>query len=64
MNTIDKFNNWRRKQRWNKQYKNGRWTSLRNNKELGRYAAIIGYINILSSKDTQPYSTLVVVKVY
>ena len=51
MNTIDKFNNWRRKQRWNKQYKNGRWASLRNNKELGRYAAIIGYMNILSPKE-------------
>lgn len=45
MNIIDKFHNWRRKQRWNKQYKNGRWKNLRNDIERERYSTIIEFIN-------------------
>jgi 2-polyprenyl-3-methyl-5-hydroxy-6-metoxy-1,4-benzoquinol methylase len=40
MNTIDKFHNWRRKQRWNKQYKKGRWDNLKNGRERIRYQKI------------------------
>jgi trans-aconitate methyltransferase len=45
MNIIDKFHNWRRKQRWNRQYKSGRWKNLREDKERGRYKAIIDFID-------------------
>ncbi|PTM07930.1 MAG: class I SAM-dependent methyltransferase [Bacteroidetes bacterium] len=45
MNIIDKFHNWRRKQRWNKQYKNGRWKNLRNDIESERYKTIVDFIN-------------------
>jgi trans-aconitate methyltransferase len=45
MNIIDKFHNWRRKQRWNRQYKSGRWKNLRGDKERGRYETIIDFIN-------------------
>jgi trans-aconitate methyltransferase len=45
MNIIDKFHNWRRKQRWNRQYKSGRWKNLRGDKERGRYKTIIDFIN-------------------
>lgn len=45
MNLLDKFHNWRRKLRWNKQYKNGRWDSLKSSKELGRYKTIVEYLN-------------------
>jgi len=44
MNIIDKFHNWRRKQRWNRQYKSGRWKNLRGDKERGRYKTIIEFI--------------------
>jgi len=44
MNLIDKFHHWRRKLRWNKQYKSGRWDSLQSEKELGRYKQIVSYI--------------------
>lgn len=44
MNIIDKFHNWRRKQRWNKQYKSGRWKNLRSDKERERYSTIIEFI--------------------
>ncbi|MBC8753697.1 class I SAM-dependent methyltransferase [Kordia sp. YSTF-M3] len=44
MNLIDKFHNWRRKQRWNKQYKKGRWDNLRNPIEANRYKTIIDFI--------------------
>ncbi|MCB0462720.1 MAG: class I SAM-dependent methyltransferase [Flavobacteriaceae bacterium] len=44
MNIIDKFHNWRRKQRWNRQYKSGRWKNLRNDIERERYATIIDFI--------------------
>jgi 2-polyprenyl-3-methyl-5-hydroxy-6-metoxy-1,4-benzoquinol methylase len=45
MNIIDKFHNWRRKQRWNRQYKNGRWKNLRNDIERERYNTIIEFID-------------------
>jgi len=41
MNIINKFHHWRRKQRWNKQYKRGRWDSLQNEIESPRYFQII-----------------------
>lgn len=51
MNLLDKFHNWRRKQRWNRQYKKGRWQSLRSEKEASRYQKIIEYINRFSPKN-------------
>ena len=45
MNIIDKFHNWRRKQRWNKQYKSGRWENLKGEIEAVRYQTIIDYIS-------------------
>ena len=45
MNIIDKFHNWRRKQRWNKQYKKGRWKNLRSDKERERYSTIIEFMD-------------------
>jgi len=43
MNIIDKFHNWRRKQRWNKQYRKGRWDNLKGEKESGRYKKLVEY---------------------
>lgn len=51
MNLLDKFHNWRRKQRWNRQYKKGRWQSLRSEKEALRYQKIIEYISRFSPKN-------------
>jgi trans-aconitate methyltransferase len=45
MNIIDKFHNWRRKQRWNRQYKKGRWNSLKKPIEASRYHTIKDYIS-------------------
>ena len=50
MNLLDKFHSWRRKQRWNRQYKKGRWESLRSEKEAIRYNKIIEFIKRFSSK--------------
>jgi len=44
MNIIDKFHHWRRKKRWNKQYKSGRWDSLKSDMEAKRYFQIIDYL--------------------
>lgn len=44
MNIVDKFHNWRRKLRWNKQYRKGRWESLKKEKEKVRYFKIIEYL--------------------
>ncbi|WP_010521743.1 class I SAM-dependent methyltransferase [Aquimarina agarivorans] len=41
MNIINKFHNWRRKKRWNTQYKNGRWDNLRGKIEIERYKTIV-----------------------
>lgn len=45
MNIIDKFHNWRRKLRWNKQYKRGRWEKLKSDTEKIRYQTIIDFIS-------------------
>ena len=37
---IDQFHIWRRKLRWNRQYKKGRWDYLKNDVEAPRYAKI------------------------
>ncbi len=47
---LDKFHIWRRKLRWNRQYKNGRWDYLKNNVEAPRYAKILEYIKHHSKK--------------
>ncbi|MEM6514930.1 MAG: class I SAM-dependent methyltransferase [Bacteroidota bacterium] len=44
MNIIDRFHNWRRKLRWNKQYRNGRWDNLNNEIEKVRYLKIKEFI--------------------
>ena len=51
MDALDKFHNWRRKLRWDKQYRKGRWDSLKNNKELSRYSTIVGYMTILGKEN-------------
>ncbi|WP_415374493.1 class I SAM-dependent methyltransferase [Patiriisocius sp. Uisw_017] len=51
MNILDKFHHWRRKMRWNKQYRNGRWDSLESEKEIKRYQKIIDSINIHAPKN-------------
>ena len=43
MNLLDKFHHWRRKKRWNKQYKAGRWESLQSEKEAKRYQTIVDF---------------------
>lgn len=45
MNIIDRFHNWRRKMRWNKQYRQGRWDNLNSSIEKGRYLKIKDFIN-------------------
>ena len=44
MNILDRFHNWRRKRRWDKQYKSGQWDNLKSEKEAGRYFKIIDHI--------------------
>jgi SAM-dependent methyltransferase len=44
MNILDKFHNWRRKRRWNKQYRAGRWENLKSEKEANRYHQIVDYL--------------------
>ena len=51
MNTVDKFHNWRRKQRWNKQYKKGRWENLKGEKERARYEKIVEFTENHSNKN-------------
>jgi 2-polyprenyl-3-methyl-5-hydroxy-6-metoxy-1,4-benzoquinol methylase len=51
MNIIDKFHNWRRKQRWNRQYKSGRWDNLKGEIETVRYQKIVDYITQFGSKN-------------
>lgn len=51
MNFIDKFHNWRRKQRWNRQYKSGRWDKLKGDIEAVRYQKIIDYISEFAPKN-------------
>lgn len=51
MNILDKFHNWRRKLRWNKQYRKGRWDNLRNPIEADRYKTIINFITTHATKN-------------
>lgn len=44
MNILDKFHHWRRKRRWDKQYKKGKWENLKSEKESKRYYQIIDYL--------------------
>lgn len=44
MNILDRFHNWRRQMRWNKQYRKGRWNSLRHDSENSRYEAIVNFM--------------------
>ncbi|RMA58567.1 class I SAM-dependent methyltransferase [Ulvibacter antarcticus] len=44
MNILDKFHNWRRRRRWDKQYKEGKWDNLKSEKEAKRYFQIIDYL--------------------
>jgi 2-polyprenyl-3-methyl-5-hydroxy-6-metoxy-1,4-benzoquinol methylase len=44
MNILDKFHQWRRKRRWDKQYQRGHWENLKSEKESARYNQIIGYL--------------------
>jgi 2-polyprenyl-3-methyl-5-hydroxy-6-metoxy-1,4-benzoquinol methylase len=44
MNILDKFHHWRRRRRWNKQYRKGRWESLKSDIEAHRYQQIIAYL--------------------
>jgi len=51
MNIIDKFHYWRRKHRWNRQYRKGRWDNLKNEKESVRYLKIIEFIEKYGNKN-------------
>ncbi|MEZ4793271.1 MAG: class I SAM-dependent methyltransferase [Gelidibacter sp.] len=51
MNIIGKFHNWRRKLRWNKQYRKGRWDNLKGEIETVRYQAIIDCMSKFGSKN-------------
>lgn len=48
---MDQFHIWRRKIRWNRQYKKGRWDYLKNDIEAPRYAKIIESIKQHSIKE-------------
>ena len=37
----DRFHHWRRKMRWNRQYKKGKWDYLNNDREHLRYQQIL-----------------------
>lgn len=43
MNLLDKFHHWRRRRRWNRQYRKGRWENLKNEREAKRYFQIIEF---------------------
>lgn len=44
MNLFNKFHSWRRKKRWDKQYKNGRWAAFKDERETNRYGTIIEFL--------------------
>ena len=44
MNILQRFHHWRRKRRWNKQYRSGRWESLKSEREAARYYKIVEYM--------------------
>lgn len=43
MNWLDRFHHWRRRRRWNKQYRSGRWKSLQSEREAVRYHQIVDF---------------------
>jgi SAM-dependent methyltransferase len=51
MNIIEKFHHWRRKRRWNKQYRQGRWESLKSEMEANRYKQIVTYLTTYAVPD-------------
>jgi len=51
MNLLDKFHNWRRMHRWNRQYRSGRWDNLKSDKEVARYQKIIESIKQFAPKN-------------
>jgi len=44
MNILDKFHHWRRKRRWDRQYRAGHWENLKSEEESKRYYQIIDYL--------------------
>jgi len=51
MNILDRFHHWRRKRRWDKQYKSGKWENLKSEKESMRYFQIIDYLKKYGPKN-------------
>lgn len=51
MNLFNRFHHWRRKRRWNKQYKSGRWESLKSDLEAKRYHQILEYLKEFAPKN-------------
>lgn len=49
MNLLDKFHHWRRRRRWNKQYRSGRWESLKSELEAKRYFQLIDQMKEFAS---------------
>ncbi|MDT0559510.1 class I SAM-dependent methyltransferase [Ichthyenterobacterium sp. W332] len=48
---IDRFHIWRRKMRWDRQYKKGKWDYLKNDTEAYRYRKIIDYVKTYGTKN-------------
>lgn len=51
LSLIDRFHHWRRKNRWNRQYKKGKWDYLNNDREDLRYQKIVEFITKYASKN-------------
>ena len=51
MNWLDRFHHWRRRRRWNKQYRKGRWKSLQNEREAIRYYQIVEFFKKYGPKN-------------
>ena len=51
LSLIDRFHHWRRKNRWNRQYKKGKWDYLNNDREDLRYQKIVEFISKYASKN-------------
>lgn len=50
LSLVDRFHIWRRKLRWDKQYKKGKWSYLKNDNEAFRYKKIIEFLELYSKK--------------
>ena len=50
LNFIDRFHIWRKKIKWNRQYRNGKWDYLKTEKEAPRYAKISEIIKTYSKE--------------